>query len=127
MVILGFFWFVNRCLLLQLLSRFLTIDFLFLVFNFRKLVHQSKFSLFRLFLNFIGIVTVGYAGVVCLINFCRRFFLITNSLHDDVDLKDFRSESLNEHVQALNHPVSCFHQIVVNCLPSVIMLAEDLA
>ena len=127
MEILGFFWFVNRCLLLQLLSRFLTFDFIFLVFNFRKLFHQSKLSWFRLFLIIAGVFTVGDVGVVRLINFCRRFFLITNSLHDDFDLKDFRSESLNEHVQALNHPVSCFHQIVVNCLPSVIMLAEDLA
>ena len=59
MEILGFFWFVNRCLLLLLLSRFLTIDFLCLVFNFRKLVHQSKFSWFRRLQNFIGIVTVG--------------------------------------------------------------------
>ena len=59
MVILGFFWFVNRCLLLQLLSRFFTFDFLFLVFNFRKLVHQSKCSWFRRLQNFIGIVTVG--------------------------------------------------------------------
>ena len=59
MEILGFFLFVNRCLLLQLLSRFLTFYFLFLVFNFRKLVHQSKFSFFRHLQNFIGIVTVG--------------------------------------------------------------------
>ena len=125
--ILGFFLFVNRCLLLQILSRFLTIDFLFLVYNFRNDVHQAKISLIRLFLIIAGVFTVGSVGVLRLINFCRRFLLFTNSLHDDFDLPGFRSASLKEDVHAMNHLVSCFHQIVVNCLPFLIMLAEDLA
>jgi hypothetical protein len=84
--ILGFFLFVNRCLLPRLLSRFFTFDFIFLVFNFRKLFHQFKFSWFRLFLIIAGVFTVGSVGVVCLINFCRRFLLFTNTLHDDFDI-----------------------------------------
>ena len=57
--ILGFFLFVNRCLLPRLLSRFFTFDFLFLVYNFRNDVHQAKISLIRLFLIIAGLFTVG--------------------------------------------------------------------
>ena len=57
--ILGFFLFVNRCLLLQILSRIFTFDFLFLVYNFRNDVHQAKFNWFRLFLIIAGLFTVG--------------------------------------------------------------------
>ena len=60
-----------------------------------------------------------------LINFCRQFLLVKNSLHDDFDLKGFRSESDKDHDHALNHVVSCFHHIVVNCLPSEIVFGED--
>ena len=59
MEILGFFWFVIRCLLPRLLSRLVVFGLLFLVFIWRRLVHQSKFSFFRHLQNFIGIVTVG--------------------------------------------------------------------
>ena len=59
MVILGFFWFVIRCLLLRLFRRLVVFGLFFLVFVCRRLVHQSKFSWFRRLQNFIGIVTVG--------------------------------------------------------------------
>ena len=68
MEILGFFWFVIRCLLLQLLSRLVVISLLLRVFIWRRLIHQSKFSWFRRFLNFVGLFTVGSVGVDSLIN-----------------------------------------------------------